>query len=209
MAKSTTNQVSYADAVKNNSEAKNNVPLTNISPNIDLGFNYSRLEATVENLVQTINNFTTTMTSIMQEMLRMQNTLLKPLNTIKYVFGTLTALNNIKVNSSASNGKVSEKTALFKKYLENLDVTPEAIYSLRRAARNLKRRVKFKSPLRNSSGDWKRSDCEEGNNETTQHSKVFRPQHQDNGKSILLTLNLLTPVSPRHRGPSSRILGHP
>ncbi|GBP03106.1 hypothetical protein EVAR_91066_1 [Eumeta japonica] len=75
MAQATTKQVSYADAVKNNSEVKKKVESANISPNMD--FNYSRLEATVENLVQTINNFTTTMTSMMQEMLRMQSTLLQ------------------------------------------------------------------------------------------------------------------------------------
>ncbi|GBP15455.1 Nucleic-acid-binding protein from transposon X-element [Eumeta japonica] len=75
MVQATTKQVSYADAVKNNSEVKKKVESANISPNMD--FNYSRLEATVENLVQTINNFTTTMTSMMQEMLRMQSTLLQ------------------------------------------------------------------------------------------------------------------------------------
>ncbi|GBP10733.1 Nucleic-acid-binding protein from transposon X-element [Eumeta japonica] len=75
MAQATTKQVSYADAVKNNSDVKKKGESANISPNMD--FNYSRLEATVENLVQTINNFTTTMTSMMQEMLRMQSTLLQ------------------------------------------------------------------------------------------------------------------------------------
>ncbi|GBP12166.1 Probable RNA-directed DNA polymerase from transposon X-element [Eumeta japonica] len=40
----------------------------------------------------------------------------------------------------------SEKTASFKEYLENLDVTSETNYSLWRAARNLKRPVEFKPP---------------------------------------------------------------
>ncbi|GBP12560.1 hypothetical protein EVAR_72052_1, partial [Eumeta japonica] len=43
----------------------------------------------------------------------------------------------------------SEKPASFKEYLENLDATSETNYSLWRAARNLKRPVEFKPPLRN------------------------------------------------------------
>ncbi|GBP08044.1 hypothetical protein EVAR_100850_1 [Eumeta japonica] len=65
--------INHKPAIKNNSEEKKKVESTNILPNTDLGFNYSRLKATVENLVQTINNFTTTMTSMMQEMLRIQS----------------------------------------------------------------------------------------------------------------------------------------
>lgn len=39
--------------------------------------NYSRLEATIDTLVQTINNFTNSMNNMMQEMIRMQSTLLQ------------------------------------------------------------------------------------------------------------------------------------
>ncbi|GBP97488.1 Probable RNA-directed DNA polymerase from transposon X-element [Eumeta japonica] len=69
----------------------------------------------------------------------------------------------------------SEKTASFKEYLENLDATSETNYSLWRAARNLKRPVEFKPPLRNSSGDWARSDCEKGNLFADHLKTVFTP----------------------------------
>ncbi|GBP11255.1 Probable RNA-directed DNA polymerase from transposon X-element [Eumeta japonica] len=69
----------------------------------------------------------------------------------------------------------SEKTASFKEYLENLDATSETNYSLWRAARNLKRPVQFKPPLRNSSGDWARSDCEKGNLFADHLKTVFTP----------------------------------
>ncbi|GBP09889.1 Probable RNA-directed DNA polymerase from transposon X-element [Eumeta japonica] len=40
---------------------------------------------------------------------------------------------------------------------------------------NLKRPVEFKSPLRNSSGDWARSDCEKGNLFANHLKAVFTP----------------------------------
>lgn len=69
----------------------------------------------------------------------------------------------------------SEKTSSLKNYLESLDVTPDSKYSLWRAARNLKKPVEFKPPLRSQRGNWARSDSEKGNLFSDHLKTVFTP----------------------------------
>ena len=68
------NKISYANVVKSN-----HITTQGASPNNDEVpvSNLSRLEKTMETLVQTVNNFTNTMGNMMQEMLRMQSMLLQ------------------------------------------------------------------------------------------------------------------------------------
>ena len=79
MSQPLTSRVSYADAAKTNSIPAQNVPHPSNSTNANSSFNFSRLEATIDNLVQNIHNITTNMTSMMQEMVQIQNTLLQAL----------------------------------------------------------------------------------------------------------------------------------
>ena len=68
------NRTSYANVLKSNHE-----PMQGASPSNDATpvSNLSRLEKTMETLVQTVNNFTNTMGNMMQEILRMQSMLLQ------------------------------------------------------------------------------------------------------------------------------------
>ena len=68
------NRTSYANVLKSN-----HVPMQGALPSNDETpvSNLSRLEKTMETLVQTVNNFTNTMGNMMQEMLRMQSILLQ------------------------------------------------------------------------------------------------------------------------------------
>lgn len=68
-----TGQHSYANILKSNqTRAPQPQPA-----NANSTFNFSRIEASIETLIQTVNNFTTSMACMMQEMLKMQSALLQ------------------------------------------------------------------------------------------------------------------------------------
>ena len=69
----------------------------------------------------------------------------------------------------------SKKTASLTEYLESLDTTADSGYSLWRAARNLKRPVMSRPPLRKPNGDWGRNDIEKGKLFVDHLKQVFTP----------------------------------
>ena len=68
-----TDNISYANVLKSNS-APNSQSTKNQTSNTP---NLSRLETTIDTLVQSVNNFTNTLSNMMQEMLKMQSMLLQ------------------------------------------------------------------------------------------------------------------------------------
>lgn len=71
--KQSNSQLSYANILKSN---QTTVPKPQPA-NASTSFNFSRIEALMETLIQTVNSFTTNMTCMMQEMLKMQSVLLQ------------------------------------------------------------------------------------------------------------------------------------
>ena len=75
------NKESYANVLRTN-RTQNSLPKSNSNSNPQVAeqtpaFNFTRLEATIETLVQSVNNFTNSMSNMMQEMLKMQSILLQ------------------------------------------------------------------------------------------------------------------------------------
>ena len=76
------NKVTYANVLRNNqTQPQVRQPQNeNMNPEVREQtpiFNFTRLESTIETLVQSVNNFTNSMSNMMQEMLKMQSMLLQ------------------------------------------------------------------------------------------------------------------------------------
>ena len=70
---------SYANVLKNSQETPQNQNKGRKTSNPEQipAFDFTRLENTIDTLVQTVNNFTNSMSNMMQEMLKMQSMLLQ------------------------------------------------------------------------------------------------------------------------------------